>query len=130
MKSKKPTPDHHVAVHLSLEIPGGRPPGMSADDHITSILCSIINGVMEQAVVFLDKNPQVTEVYNKDQLRSHIMNGAIIASVEQLCAAWKVSHRAEDLPDFVKTMFVLFEASAEADQNPKNRPTVGDVGHA
>ncbi len=128
MNDKNPSPS--VAVRLSLEFIGGRPPGMDADEHVTSIICAVIGGVVEQTVKFLDEHPEVTEVKSQRDLREHIMNGVLVAATEQLCAAWKFAKHEDDLPTFVKMMYSLFEETIGAEENMSARSTVRDVGHA
>jgi hypothetical protein len=126
-------PDHRVAVKLILDFVGPRPFGMSDDEYITSIICAVVGGVMEQTILFLDKHPKIVGVEDKTQLREHIMNGVTIAVTEQLCAVWKFSgQKREALPPFVKMMAALFEeaeASKDWESSPY-APNVGDIGHA
>ena len=126
-------PDHRVSVKLALEFVGARPFGMSDDEYITGIMCAVVSNVMEQAILFLDTNPAITEVKDRAALRAHIMNGATVAVTEQLCAVWKFSGQGkEKLPPFVKMMFALFEeaeASKDWESSPY-APNVGDIGHA
>lgn len=121
MNAKTPPPQ--VSVRLMLDVLGGRPKGMTGEEHVAGIICAVINTVMEQTVLFLDEHPNVTEIYNKSELRHYIMNGAIVAATEQLCAAWKFSHQPEEIGSFVKMMFDEFEYRGA-------EPNVGDVGHA
>jgi hypothetical protein len=137
MNAKKPDlsydPDHRVEVKLLMDFVGERPSGLSDDEYVTSIICAVVSGVMEQTVLFLDKHPEITGVEDKTQLRKHIMAGVTVAVTEQLCAVWKFSgQRREELPPFVKMMAELFEeaeASKDWARSPY-APNVGDVGHA
>lgn len=126
-------PDYRVGVKLLLDFVGQRPFGMSDDEYITSIICAVVGGVMEQTVLFLDNHPEIAGVEDKTQLREHIMNGVTIAVTEQLCAVWKFSdQKREALPPFVKMMADLFEeaeASKEWARSPY-APNVEDIGHA
>jgi hypothetical protein len=137
MNAKKPDrsydPDHRVEVKLVMDFVGERPSGLSDDEYITSIICAVVSGVMEQTVLFLDEHPEIAGVEDKAKLRKHVMAGATVAVTEQLCAVWKFSgQRTEELPPFVKMMAELFEeveASKDWERSPY-APNVGDVGHA
>ena len=126
-------PDHRVAVKLIMDFVGQRPFGISDDEYITSIICAVVSGVMEQTVLFLDEHPEIAGVEDKIELRRHVMAGVTVAVTEQLCAVWKFSgQRREKLPPFVKMMADLFEeaeASKEWARSPY-APNVEDVGHA
>lgn len=126
-------PDYRVGVKLILDFVGQRPFGMSDDEYITSIICAVVGGVMEQTVLFLDEHPKIVGVEDEIKLREHIMNGVTVAVTEQLCAVWKFSgQKREALPPFVKMMADLFE-EAEASKDWSSSPyapTVGDIGHA
>lgn len=126
-------PDYRVGVKLIMDFVGQRPFGMSDDEYITSIICAVVGGVMEQTVLFLDNHPEIAGVEDKTQLRDHIMNGVTIAVTGQLCAVWKFSgQKREKLPPFVKMMADLFEeaeASKEWARSPY-APNVEDIGHA
>ena len=137
MNAKKPDLsydlDHRVEVKLVMDFVGERPSGLSDDEYVTSIICAVVSGVMEQTVLFLDEHPEISGVEDKTKLRKHVMAGVTVAVTEQLCAVWKFSgQRADELPPFVKMMAELFdevEASKEWYRSPY-APNVGDVGHA
>jgi hypothetical protein len=137
MNAKKPDlgydPDHRVEVKLLMDFVGERPSGLSDDEYVTSIICAVVSGVMEQTVLFLDEHPEISGVEDKTKLRKHVMAGVTVAVTEQLCAVWKFSgQQPDELPPFVKMMAELFdevEASKEWERGPY-APNVGDVGHA
>lgn len=125
--------DPMVSVEMAITFMGERPSNMTPTEHVTSIICSVVSGTMEKVVQYLDENPDLTGAESKDGQRTMIMNAAMIAMVEQLCAVWKAQGGPkEKLPEFVKMMAALYEETLGADDGEGRYvyPNVGDIGHA
>ena len=133
MDNRKPDPESKVSVTMQLNLVGGRPSNMSAEEHVTSIICTVVNAAISQTISFLDGDPSLTGFKDQLQLRRSMMAGALIAASEQVCSAWKFSgQKPEELPGYMRMMYALFEetvGSQDPDSTPL-RPNVRDVGHA
>ena len=119
-----------VGIKISLAIDGIRPSNMSSDEHVTSIVCTVMNGLVGQTVLFLDNHPEVCGVEDQALRRRLVQNGFVIALIEQVCRAW--TGKKEDLPGFVKMMQDLFAETLGAEGRDRDYPypNVEDIGHA
>jgi hypothetical protein len=122
--------DYRVLAKLSIEIVGKRPNGVSLDEHMTAIVCAVMNGVVSQTALFLDDSPEICGVDDQLLRRKLIQDGFVIALIEHLCRTW--TGKKEDLPGFVKMMQDLFEETFGAEGRGQDfpYPNVGDIGHA
>jgi len=123
-------PNYSVMANLSIDIVGKRPNGVSLDEHMTAIICAVMNGVVSKIALFLDDSPEICGVDDQLLRRKLIQDGFVIALVEHLCRTW--TGKKEDLPGFVKMMQDLFEETLGAEGRDRDYPypNVEDIGHA